>query len=332
MLRNRSTRTALALLAIVAAPAATFATGAPDAAAGKKPGEVFQDCPDCQKMVVIPAGAFKMGSTVEERAREGVPATFGDHEGPVRDITIAKPFAIAATETTRGQFARFVKATNRPIPTECADYNATDDSWAGTKGKVVNWQNPGFAQTDDHPVVCVSWQDASDYAAWLSKTTGHSYRLASEAEWEYVARAGTTTTRYWGDSVTPICAKANIMTSGTYAAIKSSDGWTGELLCADNGSWTKPVGSYDPNPWGVYDMLGNGWEWVADCAAVDHAKLPADGSPQTATNGGNCDERLTKGGAFHSRIWLARPATRGGGQNGNNRPVASTIRVVRVLD
>ncbi len=321
-----------ALLACLAAlPAAAMATG-PDAAAGKQPGDTFQDCPDCQKMVVIPAGRFKMGSTPEERAREGVPATFGEHEGPVRDITIARPFAMATTETTRGQFARFVKATNRPIPTECADYNAANDSWAGTKGKVVNWQNPGIAQTDAHPVVCMSVVDASDYAAWLTKSTGHTYRLASEAEWEYAARAGTTTTRYWGDSVTPICNKANIMTAGTYAAIKSSDGWTDELLCADNGSWTKPVGSYDPNPWGLYDMLGNGWEWVSDCAAPDHARLPADGSPQTAANGGDCQHRLTKGGAFHSRIWLARPATRGGGQPGEGRPLAATIRVVRELN
>ena len=257
---------------------------------------------------------------------------FGDHEGPVIDVTIAKPFAMATTETTRGAFALFVHATNRPIPTECADYNPADDSWAGTKGKVVNWQNTGTNQTDAHPVGCVNWQDAADYAAWLSKKTGHTYRLASEAEWEYAARAGTKTTRYWGDSVTPICTKANIMTSGTYAAIKSSDAWTSELLCADNASWTKPVASYDPNSWGLYDMLGNGWEWVIDCAAPDHAKLPLDGTPQTAANGGDCQHRLTKGGAFHSRIWLARPATRGGGQPPDNRPLAATIRVVRVLD
>ena len=322
---------AVLMIALTFGLAGSASAAATDASVGKKAGDTFQDCADCQKMVVIPAGRFQMGSTPEERAREGVPAVFADHEGPVRDITIALPFAMATTETTRGAFARFVKATNRPIPTECADYNATDDSWAGTKGKVVNWQNPGFVQTDEHPVVCASWQDASDYAAWLSKVTGHTYRLASEAEWEYAARAGTATARYWGDSIAPICNKANIMTSGTYNAINHSDGWTGELLCADTGSWTKPVASYDANPWGLYDMLGNGWEWVADCAAPDHSKLPADGSAQTAANGGDCAHRLTKGGAFHSRTFLARPATRGGGQPPNNRPLASTIRVVREL-
>ena len=314
-----------ALLLVTTAPAT-----AADAAAGKKAGETFKDCGDCQTMVVIPAGSFKMGSTEAERVREAVPATFGDHEGPQRDISFAKPFAIATTETTRAHFARFVKATSRPIPTECFDYNAEEDSWAGTKGKVVNWQKPGFEQTDDHPVVCASYQDGVDYAAWLSTSTGHRYRLASESEWEYAARGGTTAARPWGDSVTPICGKAHIMTSGTYVAIGNADSWTDELICSSPKSWTVPVASFEPNAFGVYDMLGNVWEWVADCAAADHSTLPADGKPQTT--GGNCEERLSKGGAYHSRTWLARPATRGGGQSGVNRPVAAGIRVVREID
>lgn len=317
-------RVAIAIAAAAALPSAAHAA---DAAAGKKPGETFQDCADCQTMVVIPAGSFKMGSTPEERAREGVPATFGDHEGPVRDITIAKPFAMATTETTRAQFARFVKATNRPIPTECATYNPDQDNWAGIEGNVANWQKPGFEQDDTHPVACVSYQDGVDYAAWLTRSTGQTYRLASEAEWEYVARAGTSTARYWGDGVNQICGKAHIMTTATFAAIGSAESWMDELVCADDRSWTVPVASFDANPWGVYDMLGNLWEWVADCAAPDHATLPADGSAQTT--GGDCTKRITKGGAFHSRTWLARPATRGGGQSGVNRPVASGIRVVR---
>jgi len=121
------------------------------------------------------------------------------------------------------------------------------------------------------------------------------------------------------------------MTSGTYAAINKSEGWTGELLCADDSTYTVKVGSFDANAWGLYDMLGNEWEWVADCAAPDHSKLPADGSAQSGTNGGDCARRLTKGGAFHSRTWLARPATRGEGQSGVNRPLASGIRIARDL-
>ena len=314
-------------LALMASPAS-----ANDAAAGKPPGETFKDCADCQTMVVVPAGSFVMGSSAQERAREGVPANFGDHEQPQVTITFARPFAIAATETTVAQFSRFVAATHRPIPPTCADYNPERDSWGGTPGKVVNWQNPGFAQTDEHPVACISYQDAADYAAWLSKTTGHRYRMASEAEWEYVARAGTTTTRPWGDSVASICGKARIMTSGTYQAVNHSPGWTGELMCGNPSRYTVPVASFAANPWHVYDMLGNLWEWVADCAAQDHARLPLDGSAQTAANGGDCNRRIGKGGAFHSRVWLARPATRGEGLSGTARALASGIRVVRELD
>jgi formylglycine-generating enzyme required for sulfatase activity len=311
-------------------------TGSPaiagNAAAGRHAGDTFEDCASCQTMVVIPAGSFVMGSSAEERAREGVPANFGDHEQPQVTITFARSFAIAATETTVAQWRRFVEATHRPIPPTCADYNPEHDSWGGTAGKVVNWQNPGFARTDEHPVACISYQDATEYAAWLGQTTGHRYRLASEAEWEYVARAGTSTTRPWGDSAASICGRARIMTSGTYQAINHSAGWTGELLCANPGSYTVAVASYAANPWHVYDMLGNLWEWVADCAAPDHARLPRDGSAQTAANGGDCSRRIGKGGAFHSRVWLARPATRGEGLSGTARALASGIRVVRDLD
>lgn len=303
-----------------------------DAALGKKPGETFKDCEDCQVMVVVPAGSFLMGSTPGEREHEGVPPNFGEHEQPQVEITISRPFAIAQTETTVEQWSRFVSATHRPIPESCADYDPEHDSWAGTPGKKVNWQSPGFAQTANHPVACISFQDAVDYAAWLAKTTGHKYRLPSEAEWEYVARAGTGTVRPWGNSAASICSRARIMTSGTYAAINHSKGWTRELLCADDSRYTVPVASYQENPWHVYDMLGNVWEWVIDCAAPDHWRLPRDGSAQTASNGGNCERRIGKGGAFHSRVWLARPATRGEGLSGTARALGSGIRVVRELD
>ena len=224
-------RMGLAAAASLIALAATPALAA-DAAAGKKPGETFSDCEGCATMVVIPAGKFKMGSTPEERAREGVPASFGDHEGPVRDIIFAKPFAIATTEATRAMFAMFVKETNRPIPTECATYNPENDTWAGVPGNVANWQKPGFAQTDKHPVACVGYQDSVDYAAWMSKKTGQSYRVPSEAEWEYAARAGTTTVRPWGDSSTPVCGKARIMTSATFEALGKPESWMDELVCS----------------------------------------------------------------------------------------------------
>lgn len=294
-----------------------------------KRGSTMKDCPDCPTMVVIPAGTFTMGSSDEERAREGVPDTFGNNEKPQVEITFARPFAMAATETTRGQFAAFVRETNRPIPTECHVYNRELDNWAGVPGQTYNWQNPGFQQDDSHPAVCMNYPDAADYAAWMSRKTGKTYRLASQAEWEYAARGGTSTARYWGDSTAPICSKAQIMTSETFEDIAKGESWLGELICSGTQSWTVPVASFDPNPFGLYDMLGNVWEWVSDCATPDHTGYPTDGSPQTK---GDCTKRITKGGAFHSRVWLARPATRGTGQPGENRPVASGIRIVRELD
>jgi formylglycine-generating enzyme required for sulfatase activity len=118
------------------------------------------------------------------------------------------------------------------------------------------------------------------------------------------------------------------MTSETFEDIGKGESWLGELICSGTQKWTVPVASFDPNPFGLYDMLGNVWEWVGDCSTQDHTDYPTDGTGQTK---GDCTKRITKGGAFHSRVWLARPATRGSGQPGENRPVASGIRIVREL-
>lgn len=313
------------LISVAFAP--TIVVSATDAATGIIPGKTFRDCADCPEMVVIPPGSANIGSTHEERVREGVPPAFGEHEGPVVRVTIAKPFAMAKTETTRGQFEKFVAESNRPIPNSCATYIKKTDTWGPTEG--MSWRTPGFAQTDEHPAVCISWVDANDFAQWLAKKTGKKYRLASEAEWEYAARGGTTTTRYWGDASQPICEKASVMTSATIAAIGTPESWMDKLVCASDRSWTIPVASFEANPFGLHDMLGSVWEWTADCASVDHVGMPTDGSPQMK---GNCDRRGVKGGAFHSVPWLARPATHGAGQDPHNRPVASGIRVVRDLN
>jgi formylglycine-generating enzyme required for sulfatase activity len=297
------------------------------ALAADGPAKPFRDCPDCPEMVAIPAGGFKMGSTPEERAREGVPPAFGEREGPVVQVTFAKPFALAKTETTKGQFAQFVKETNRPDPPNCITYNQKTDSWGDARPD-ISWKNAGFPQTDDHPAVCISWTDANDYAAWLAKKTGKPYRLASESEWEYAVRGGTTTERYWGDAIQPVCEKADIMSSGTFEAIGRAESWKDKLVCASENAWTIPVASFDPNPFGLYDMYGSVWEWVADCATPDHSTVPSDGKPVVKAG---CDSRIVKGGAFHSVPWLIRPATRGAGIAPDNHPIASGFRVARDL-
>jgi formylglycine-generating enzyme required for sulfatase activity len=154
----------------------------------------------------------------------------------------------------------------------------------------TSWQDPGFSQTDRDPVVCVSWDDANAYAVWLSRTTGKPYRLLSETEWEYAARAGTTTEYYWGDSA-----------------------GSGHADCSGCGSrWdrksTAPAGSFAPNAFGLYDMAGNAWQRVEDCYLDNYRETPTDGSPYTE---GPCEKRVARGGSGRSDLRFVRAAYRG---------------------
>jgi formylglycine-generating enzyme required for sulfatase activity len=279
-------------------------------------------------MVVLPAGQFQMGSSAEERRREGVPVFFGHREEPAHTVTLAKPFAMSRTEITRGQFAAFAKATQRPVLTDCRTHDPVQDDWLGVP-RPASWRDPGFAQTDDHPAACMTWTDAADYAAWLSKTTGHRYHLPTEAQWEYAARGGTQTARYWGDEVQDICARIDMMNAATVAAIGAPESWKNKLVCSTGPAWTVPVGSYAANPFGLYDMLGSVWEWTADCAHDTYQGAPTDGS---AWDEPGCRMHSLRGGALHSEAWLARAATRGKGMDITFRPVAAGFRVARDLD
>jgi sulfatase modifying factor 1 len=167
--------------------------------------EMFKDCLDCPKMVVVPTGTFLMGSLEAETVREQVPYKIAVSERPQHQVSISKSFALGQFPVTRGEFAAFVRETGHD-PSGC---------FVEKNGKVVvdgkgSWRNPGFDQTDRHPVVCVSHDDARRYVEWLRRKTGKSYRLPTEAEWEYAARAGTTTARYWGDDRSAACKYANV--------------------------------------------------------------------------------------------------------------------------
>lgn len=295
-------------------------------AASPQPGQALRDCAECPELVVLQAGAFDMGSSAEERRREGVPDNFGNRELPRHRVTIARPFAMARTEITRGQYARFVAQTKRPVVADCIVHDRQKDTWTLRQG---SWQNPGFEQTDDDPVVCMSWADGRDYAAWLARSTGKRYRLPSEAEWEYAARAGTATARYWGDTPRPVCEKSNVMSSATFADLGSPRSWQGKLICSGLDAWTRPVGSFAANPFGLSDLYGNVWEWVADCAHDSYEGSPADGR---AWDEPACKGRVVRGGAFHSEFWLVRSATRGVVPEPDGHPVASGFRIARDLD
>ena len=167
--------------------------------------------------------------------------------------------------------------------------------------KTVRSGHPGFRITPGHPTVCVSWNDAVAYVAWLSRKTGRPYRLPNEAEWEYAARAGTTTAYSFGDDVTKLCDYARFADANSRFPYRSGCGST----TFEPGAL--PVGSLAPNPWGLYDMHGNAWEWVADCWTVDPRSLPSDGS---AFKRADCQIRPIRGGGWGAELRRLRSAHR----------------------
>ncbi len=243
------------------------------------PGKEFDDCSGCPRMVVIPGGSFVMGSPSDEPNRRDV-------EGPQRTVQVGK-FALGKTEVTRGEFRRFVRDTGRSV-SGCYEYDGKE--WKLDSGK--SWESPGYDQTDDHPVVCVDWNDAQAYAQWISRKSGQTYRLASEAEWEYAARAGGRGVRHWGNGESEACRYANVADQ----AGKRKFNWGPPLFeCDDGYPATAPVGSYRPNDFGLYDMMGNVWEWTDDCWNESYRGAPSGGSAWTS---GNCSRRVVRGGAW----------------------------------
>ena len=238
-----------------------------------KPGRVFRDCAGCPEMAVVPAGSFTMGSPENEVGRN-------KNEGPQHHVTIPQPFAVGRHEVTREEFTRFVAATG----------HSTDDScWIWENGRWKSrsnrgWRNPGFTQTKRDPVVCVSWHDAKAYVRWLSSKTGRRYRLLSEAEWEYAARAGTAGPFHFGSTISTDQANYH----GNYVYGSGAKGLFRKK--------TVPVGSYPANAFGLHDMHGNVWEWVEDCWHASYDGAPSDGGAWTS--GGNCGRRVLRGGSW----------------------------------
>jgi len=277
-------------------PPAQVASRGPDASL--KPDETFSDCADCPAMVVIPASGFVMGSPKDEKGR-------WTNEGPQRPVKIASSFAVGKFEVTRGEFAQFVKDEN---------YDAGNECWTLEEGKGENrtgrnWRNPGFEQTDRDPVVCVNWNDAKAYVAWLSEKTKQPYRLLSEAEWEYMARGGTTTSRFWGNADEG-CEYAN---AADLTAKETHPGWT-TSKCRDGYLHTSPVGRFKANAFGVHDVLGNVWEWVEDVWHDSYEGAPDDGSAWTES--GNQSLRVLRGGSWGRKPEDLRSAIRGRDGNG----------------
>ncbi len=249
-------------------------------------------------MVVMPPGQFLMGSAQEESGRDA-------DEGPRHWVTLSRPFAIGRCEVTRGQFRQFVEETHYRTQAEksggCYLWDSEKKQWK--QDAKANWERPGFQQDDRHPVVCVSHGDAEAYIAWLVKRTGVAYRLPTESEWEYAARAGTLTSRYWGDDSEQGCEFAN---GADAEAAKINSSWT-TTRCSDGYGYTAPVASFRPNHFGLYDMAGNVLEWVADCYHDNYQGAPDDGSAWGDKPGCN---RGVRGGSWDSNPQLLRSAFR----------------------
>ena len=277
-----------------------------------QPGATFRDCPTCPQMVVVPAGSYQMGSPSYEAGRD-------EDEGPVHRVTIGQAFAVGVYEVTRGEYGRFVSATGYEGESGC--YMWTGEKWEEEKG--WSWRDPGYRQSEREPVVCVNWRDARAYTEWLSRETGQSYRLLSEAEWEYVARAGTTTARYWGEGEAGQCRYAN---GADQTAQQYNSGWT-VAACDDGHYRTAPVGSFRPNAFGLFDVMGNVWEWTQDCWNASYGGAPSDGR---AWERGECGRRVLRGGSWFNRPWLLRSALRLR-HTADNRLINDGFRIARSL-
>jgi formylglycine-generating enzyme required for sulfatase activity len=236
---------------------------------GHRIGEIFRDCRDvCPEMVVIPPGHFQMGSPNRR-----------NDEAPVHEVHIGYVFAVSKYPVTRGEWRQYVAATHHPNSNYCISIQ--------NSGK--NWLEPGFTQDDNHPVVCVSWDEAKGYVSWLSQKTGQHYRLLSESEYEYINRAGTSTEYFWGDKWDR----------------RRANGGEKRLNGADGPFQTSPVGSFQPNGFGLYDTTGNVDSWTQDCWHDNYSGAPTDGSAWTV---GDCSKRVFRGGTFTSASEALRAA------------------------
>jgi formylglycine-generating enzyme required for sulfatase activity len=268
--------------------------------AAADPAAPFRDCAECPEMVRVPAGTFVMGTpTADPHAA----ATHAESQALI--VRIPKPIGLGRVEVTRREFRAFV----------------TDAVYEG-RGPCVTWdeglgrfnadrnrgpENPGRPREvrDDHPVACVSWSDAKAYAEWLARKTGKPYRLPSEAEWEYAARAGSSARWPWGDSASDGCDFANVYDLSSQSSYAL--GWE-PARCRDSYPDVAPAGALRANAFGLYDLIGNVAEWVEDCYTDSYLGRPRDGRAWVWAGG--CSRRVLRGGSWASPPERARSAFR----------------------
>ncbi len=267
-----------------------------------KPGTVFTDCKDCPEMIIVPKGQFKRTDIKDN--------IFSNKDETL--VTLKRNFAVGRYEITIGQFASFVQDSGYRVENECS---VASNNGRLKKETHFSWKRPDQQVKDNHPVTCITVADASAYTDWLSKQTGKFYRLLTEAEWEYVARAGHTGPTIHGYSETNVCLYGNIAGNETGIPYKNTS-------CSDNYVKLSPVGSFRPNDFGVYDMLGNVWEHVADCFDESYPGMPSDGSAFGIES--KCIKHIRRGNAWNGSYSSAR-----GVSDYNERVNYSGFRVAR---
>jgi formylglycine-generating enzyme required for sulfatase activity len=260
------------------------------------------------KMKTIPAGSFNMG----DLSGEGE-----DDEKPVHTVKL-KSFKLSKTEVTVSEFRQFVKATGYRTDAEkgtggklgCYGYKDDEHDEQGWRAD-YNWKSPGFDQTDNHPVTCVSFNDAKAFINWINKYSNKTFRLPSESQWEYAARAGSKTKFYFGNDSKSLCEYGNILdktpNSEGQTWIKGADCKGGYF------SGTSSVGKYKSNQFGLKDMLGNIWEWNRDCWKDSYQNAPADGTARISS--GDCSKRVLRGGS-----WINGPGSLGSANRFRSSP------------
>lgn len=293
------------------------------------------------KFVLIPPGEFVMGS---DESAEALAQDYPQYdrkrfvelsdEGPAHKVRITHPFYLGQYEVTVGEFRRFVEASGYQPESEAdgtggygynPDYDpaksARGDAFEGRNQK-YSWRNPGFPQDEHHPVVNVTWNDAVAMCKWLSKTEGHTYRLPTEAEWEYAGRAGTRTRYYSGNDPQSLLRAANVFDA---EAAKNWQQWKKFALDeADGFAFTAPVGSFAPNAFGLYDIHGNAWEWTADWHDDRYYSYSPIDDPQGPATG---TVRVRRGGSWHTWSFYARSSYR----NWNSQDTRYTLVGMRLL-
>jgi formylglycine-generating enzyme required for sulfatase activity len=295
--------------------------------ASYKPGQVFSDryvdmTGKAPAMVVVPTGKFMMGSPDGEPGHD-------DSETPQHPVALDKGFAVARSEITVGQFREFVRTGGyQPDSVKLGGASVYDEaSGALRDDSSATWQDDyaGHPATESLPVVNISWNDAKAYAAWLSQRTGKTYRLPSEAEYEYALRGGTTSAYWWGDG-TPADKVENL--TGSNDRSQHGRRWSNAFRGYRDGYWgPAPVMSFSPNPFGLYDIDGNVSEWTQDCWHDSYLRAPRDGS---AWINPGCSAHVMRGGSWGSSPNQVRSAYRQG-IDGNLRSGRVGFRVVREL-